>query len=184
MSRISSAALTRLQTLYHQFEHRSFDVTSSREDRLAWAAETLGHEVTSFSALTIADGKHLIDALQLSMGLSETTPSQRRPASFRQAQKQGTEGRRDQVHAETTLLDGSEAIFTLILTEMKKLGWDDSRLKAFLRSRTGPNQGRETIRTLADANRVHWALKRLAARSTRTPSASPSPEAQHATSAV
>jgi hypothetical protein len=162
MSTISTPALRRLQTLYAQFERRSLDGDNSREARLAWATERLGKPVASFSALTSADGKFLIDALQLSMNIGETSKRQRK--STRDRQKEGTEGRRDQLHPDTTLLDGSERVLRLIQQEMSALGWNKERLLAFLRSPSGPNQHRDTILTLGDANRIHFALKRMSRR--------------------
>ena len=167
MSRISTSALKRLQTLYHQFERRSFDLSSSREDRLAWAAQCLGKSVTSFSTLSADDGKYLIDSLQLSMRINETAPPRRRRMSQHAAQKAGTEGRRDQIHSETTMLAGDEEILTKIMRELSSLGWTEERFKAWLRSSSSPNKGRDTIRTLGDANKIHWALKRMAERNTQ-----------------
>lgn len=164
MNRISPAACRRLQVLYRQMEARSLDAGGARADRLAWASERVGRSVASFNALTASEGKELIDGLQRALGMRETTAPRRRPMSFRDAQKHGTEGRRDQIHAETTMLDGSEDVFRLIQVEMSALGWDQDRLRAFLRSSHGPNDGRDTIRTLGEANRVHYALKRMAER--------------------
>jgi hypothetical protein len=41
-----------------------------------------------------------------------------------------------------------------------RLGWTRERLDAFLRSRKSPVRS-GAIRTLAEANRVIWALKRM-----------------------
>jgi hypothetical protein len=162
---ISAPALRRLQALFAQFARRSFDITSKREDRLFWAAQTLGHEVTSFSELSAADGKKLIDDLQAWMGIAETAPPRRQRKSMRERQKVGTEGRRDQIHPDVTMLEGTEDVLGHIQREMTALSMDEERLRAFLRSPFGPNNGRDTIRTLGDANRVHFALKRMARRS-------------------
>jgi hypothetical protein len=165
---ISRPALKRLQTLYSQFERRSIDVGTTaaelRRDRLAWAAQCCQREVKSFNELTSAEGKLLIDALQGTFGQAQTVTSRRQRTSKRDAQKQGTEGRRDQIHPDTTMLDGSEPVFDFIRRELTTLGWDQQRLGAFLRSPHGPNDGRDTIRTLGDANRIHFALKRMAVR--------------------
>jgi hypothetical protein len=165
---ISNPQRTRLQILYGQYAARSFDVEKPRDARLAWATETLGRPVLSFSKLTGDEGKQLIDHLQAVLGLAETAPSRRRRISKRDAQKLGTEGRADQIHDETTMVDGSEPIFTKIRQSMTVLGWDESRLKAFLRSSRGPNNGRDTIRTLGEANKVHWALKNVVAYQEKT----------------
>jgi len=165
---ISSAARTRLQILYGQYAARSFDVGTRREDRMAWATEVLGRAVDSFSNLTADEGKQLIDHLQAILSIQQTLPAKRQRMSKRDAQKHGTEGRRDQLHDETTMVDGSEPIFRLIQMQMTQLGMDEERLKRFLRSSYGPNNGRDTIRTLGDANRVWWALKRQVAYQDKT----------------
>jgi hypothetical protein len=170
-SLISNAARTRLQILCGQYARRSFDVENVRASRLQWASEVLGHPVESFSRLTTEEGKRLIDNLQAVLGVAETAPTRRR-MSKREAQKLGTEGRGDQMHDESTLLDGTESIFTKIRSDMTALGWNESRLRLFLRSSRGPNNGRETIRTLSEANKVHWALKNLVAYSAKTKRAS------------
>jgi hypothetical protein len=159
---ISPAALQRLQILYSQADKR-FDLGSSREDRLAWAIKLTGRSIASFKDLYVSEGKQLIDALHASLQIKETSPSRPRLAK-RDAEKAGTEGRHDQIHAETTMLLGNEQIFDLITAELNAIGWDQARLKAFLRSPRGPNNHRDTIRTLGDANRVHYALKRMVAR--------------------
>jgi cytochrome c2 len=51
-----------------------------------------------------------------------------------------------------------------IQADLTRLGWDQARLEAFLRSPKSPTRGRTAIRTLADANKVHWALKHLSPR--------------------
>jgi len=42
-----------------------------------------------------------------------------------------------------------------------RLGWDAARFEAFMRSRSGPLLGRPEIRTMGEANKVAWALKRI-----------------------
>lgn len=164
MNPISQAALRRLQVLYRQAAARSLDIDNTRDERIAWASRELGRAVTSFSNLSVHEGKLLIDRLQAELGIAETAAPRRRPVSRYMAEKMGTEGRHDQIHAESTMLDGTEQIFDLIRHELTVLGWDAARLRTFLKSSYGPNGGRDTIRTLGDANRVHYALKRMAAK--------------------
>lgn len=163
MKTISAPALKRLSTLY-SLAAKHHDFGTSREERIEWAARILNHPVASFKELSAGDAKLLIDTLQISLGQAETAAPRRGYSSTRDRQKQGTEGRRDQLHAETTILDGDEEVLSKIQLEMSTLGWDMDRLAAFLRSSHGPLNGRTHIRTLADANRVHWALKRIAHR--------------------
>jgi hypothetical protein len=73
----------------------------------------------------------------------------------------GTEGRRDQIHAETTMVSPDD--MRRIQWQLTRLGWDQARLDTFLASPRGPLGGRTQIRTLGDANRVYWALKRIGA---------------------
>jgi hypothetical protein len=161
---ISNPALRRLQVLYRQAAARSLDLSTARDARVAWASQQIGREIASFSDLSVYEGKQLIDRLQAELGVPQTAPPRRQPVSRYQAEKMGTEGRRDQIHTEVTMLDGSEQIFDLIRHELTELGWDQDRLRTFLRSGHGPNNGRDTIRTLGEANRVHYALKRMAER--------------------
>ncbi|MFC6645486.1 hypothetical protein ACFQBQ_07775 [Granulicella cerasi] len=157
MKRITPLALRRLQTLYSQCATH-LDMGNSREDRLEWASSVTGCKIESFSLLTIAQAKLCIDALQNTIGMPQT----KAPTSYvsrHRAEKDGTEGRNDQIHAEATMVDGTEPVFEFIQADMRSLGWDNDRLRAFLRSRSGPNGGRDTIRTLGDANRVRFALK-------------------------
>ncbi|HEY4358233.1 MAG TPA: hypothetical protein VGN16_20980 [Acidobacteriaceae bacterium] len=165
MPKISSAARTRLQILYGQEAARSLDLENSRASRLSWASQNVGRKIASFSDLTSAEGKTLIDTLQHALGIAQTVaPQFRSYTSKRDAQKAGTEGRRDQLHPDTTMLAGNEDVLQLIRAELTTLGWDEAKLKMFLRSKHGPNQGRDTMRTLGEANRVHFALKQISRR--------------------
>jgi hypothetical protein len=160
MTSITRAQLTRLQTLYSQWERHSLDCPGpSREQRIAWAAAEVKRPVDSFSKLTLDEGTRLIDLLQNAVGRKFPAQKKKRAKTTRDTEKQGTEGRHDQIHAESTLA-GPEA-FAMIQRDLDSLGWDEARLEGFLRSRRGPLQGRTVVRTLGDANRVHWALKRI-----------------------
>ncbi len=158
MSTITKPQLQRLQVVYKQFEARSLDTGTSREDRLAWASSAVGRTITSFSMLKSDEAKTLIDGLQQAMGLAETKPARR--MSRREGQKAGTEGRHDQIHGrETTMVSGDD--IKRIQRELDRLGWNQERLDAFLASTRSPIGGRTQIRTLGDANRVYWALKHM-----------------------
>jgi len=157
--KITGPALKRLQVLYRQFEAHSLDAGPTREDRLAWATARVGRQITSFSDLTVEDGIRLIDELQGLVGHKVPSKTPRRRLSRKNAEKAGTEGRRDQIHDETTM--ASAADIERIQKDLDRLGWDSARLEAFLRSPKSPTRGRTQILTLADANKVHWALKHL-----------------------
>jgi hypothetical protein len=161
---ITTPQLRRLQVLYKQYEAHSLDTGTTREDRLAWATARIGRpagqQLRSFSDLTIDEGKRLIDGLQSALGVKLPSKTPRRRKDRREGQKAGTEGRHDQIHQETTLAGDTD--LRRIQREMGRLGWDQSRLDAFLASPRGPNGRSTAIRTLGEANRVYWALKRLA----------------------
>lgn len=159
---ITMPQLRRLQVLYRQYQHHSLDAGGSREDRLAWAAERIGRTIASFSDLTLDEGKQLIDGLQRALGVALPSKSPRRRMSRYQGEKAGTEGRHDQLHTETTLAGDKD--LRRIQRELTRLGWDQTRLDAFLASPRGPNGHSTAIRTLGEANRVYWALKRMASR--------------------
>ncbi|QHN04386.1 hypothetical protein FTO74_14215 [Granulicella sp. WH15] len=157
---ITPAQRQRLQILYAQFERHSLDCPgASREARMSWASKMIRREVASFNDLTLEEAKRLIDILQGTLGVKVPSKTKRRPQTRRDGEKAGTEGRRDQIHAENTLVGQGE--LRMIQRDLDRLGWDRTRLEAFLASPRGPNKGRTTILTLGDANRIHWALKRL-----------------------
>jgi hypothetical protein len=163
VSTITDPQRTRLQTLYSQWERHGLECPGpKREQRIAWAAAEVKRPIASFSALTLDEGKHLIDLLQHAVGRKFPAKKKKRVQTTREGEKKGTEGRHDQIHAETTLAGPGE--FEMIQRDLTRLGWDQARLAAFLRSPRGPLQGRETIRTLGDANQVHWALKNIKSR--------------------
>ena len=157
---ITSAQVQRLQILYGQFERHTLDAPgAARQDRLQWASAACGRIIGSFKDLTLEEGKRLIDGLQNSLGVKAPSKAPRRKQTRRDGEKKGTEGRHDQIHPDITLAGPSE--FALIRRDLDRLGWDQARLEAFLASPRGPNKRSTVIRTLGDANRVHWALKRM-----------------------
>lgn len=175
MTAISAKQLVRLQVLYAQFEKKALDLDRTRLCRLTWAGEQLGRRVDSFKSLTRREARTLIDRLQGGLGIA---PTRRRPTSRRlsrrDGEKMGTEGRGDQLHAETTLASAED--LARIQAVVEELGWDGgvsgARFDAFLRSPRSPlaktiNRVRVAptapeIRTLGEANKVYWALKRIA----------------------
>ncbi len=156
--KITPPQMKRLQTVFGQQASRSLDLGNSREERLAWASNSIGRKIASFGDLTRLEAKLLIDLLQ---GTSTKTYATRRPQTRREGEKMGTEGRHDQIHAETTLVSPDDV--NRVRYWLTRISWDQTRLDAFLASPRGPLGGRTTIRTLGDANRVCWALKRIAA---------------------
>jgi hypothetical protein len=163
---ITLAQLKKLQVLYGQYARRSLNAGTPRQERLNWASERVGRSLVSFNEITVDEAIRLIDDLQAELGVAlpqkpKSSFSYRRK-SKRDAQQAGTEGRHDQKPGEVTLV--SDADIRRIQRMLDTLGWDQARLTAFLASPKGPNRRRTEIRTLGDANRVYWALKRMVPR--------------------
>jgi len=159
---INAAQLRRLQTLYSQFERHTLDVDRGREARIAWASENCGRAIASFSDLTLDEARSLIDKLQGILGVKAASKTPRRKMSRRAAENAGTAGRHDQKHADVTMAGEDEV--KLIQRDLSRLGWDQATLERFLVSPKGPLQGRTKILTVADANKIHWALKHITPR--------------------
>ncbi len=172
---ISAAALKKLQTLYSQFAANSTDPrTRSREERLLWASFVCGRTVTSFSELTRDDAKRAIDALQKTL----RKPSRSRMGQER-ARRHGIDGRRDgQEFTPWPQLAGKFDL-EMIRSFYERLGWTPENFEMWLHSKRSPLGRRTdpTIRTVADANRVRWALKRMLQRAGRW---TERPEERHA----
>lgn len=159
---ITSAQLKRLQVLYSQYERRSLDATPGRDARIAWATQQLGRIIRSFSNLTADEARRLIDMLQGQMGVKHPTTARRRRMGRRAAANAGTSGRHDQATADTVLA-GAEDL-ARIQYALSLLGWNEETLHGWLSSPSSPLRGRANpaIRTLAEANKVWWGLKRIA----------------------
>jgi hypothetical protein len=158
---ISPEQLKRLQTLYSQFAAASPDPrTRSREERLLWASLIVGRQVESFGELTVAEAKTAIDRLQKDMGQSRKRPRKKMDAE--RAQRHGTDGRHDSSFgnaprlAEAYDLEQIEGYYT-------RLGWSRDTFDSWLRSPRSPlgRKSQPQIRTVAHANQVRWALKRM-----------------------
>ncbi|MGC2694927.1 MAG: hypothetical protein WA738_03970 [Candidatus Angelobacter sp.] len=164
---ITSAQLQRLQVLWGQYARHEM-TKYSRADRLIWASEQTKRTILSFKDLTLSEASDLINLLQAELGIKESSPAVR-PRRFRsrikdrdQAHAAGTEGRR-----------GSRDKFTLATAEdiamidaqLAAMSWTRERLDALLRSPSSPlgRRSNPQLRTLADLNRVLWALKGIAA---------------------
>ncbi|HWR35980.1 MAG TPA: hypothetical protein VN622_08950 [Clostridia bacterium] len=158
---ITPAQLRRLQTLYAQYDRRTIgDVGDERSRRLEWASSALRRAVSSFSDLATDEAAKLIDLLQSSLGVKPTR-RRRRIRTRDRAQAAGTEGRRGNTTNTLTLASAED--LARIQDAVTRLGWDQSRLEAFLRSKASPlgRQSSQQIRTTRDANKVWWALKKL-----------------------
>jgi len=160
MATITKGQLKRLQVLYSQLARHTLDAGPSREARLTWAAQLLGHAVASFSNLTPDDARVLIDSAQGVLGVrAATTPRKR--LSRDEAHRAGTDGRRDEAEYSTTPQLASADDLATIENYYGRLGWNRAQFDGWLRSRYSPlkHKAKPAIRTMADANRVRWALK-------------------------
>jgi hypothetical protein len=160
---ISKGQMRRLQALYGQLARHSLE-GGDRAARLAWASELVRRPLASFSDLTQAESRELIDTVQGQLGIQPAVthrPRRRRRLSREDAQKAGTEGRRGQETTEVTLAGPAE--FARIEYALGELGWNQEQFGAWLRSPRSPlgKRSQPEIRTLGDANRVWWALKRM-----------------------
>jgi hypothetical protein len=160
---ISAEQLKRLQTLWSQYARKTGDVIGSqREERLSWASQAIERRIESFNDLSSHEAKTLIDVLQAPMGIPETEPAKGIRSRHR-AHAAGTEGRKAKPGNEITLVSANE--LTLIDELKQKLGWDQARFDAWLRSPSSPGlSSYPQIRTLAEANRVIWAMKKMVRR--------------------
>lgn len=155
---ITRAQITRLQTCCSQMAQRVAGCTNSREERLAWAAQVLGHAVESFAKLSMQEARILIDAAQGEIGhRAPLKPGTRR--NREDARRAGIDGRKgDTEFASAPRIVSAEEL-TTIASYYQRLGWDKPRFDAWLASRHSPLKKRTTITTSAHANRVLWALK-------------------------
>ncbi|HKV94931.1 MAG TPA: hypothetical protein VJW20_20465 [Candidatus Angelobacter sp.] len=161
---ISHAQLTRLQVLWNQYANREM-MKNSRAARLCWASAQVDRELSSFNELTLAEASTLINLLQSEMGIAESSPAAR-PRRYRSRMKDrdaahaaGTEGRHGSQDKVTIATAEDLAMIDL---QLQLMSWTRARLDAFLASPSSPLRGRSELRTVADINRVLWALKRIA----------------------
>jgi hypothetical protein len=153
---INKKQMQRLQVLYSQLA-RHTDQGADRESRMRWASELLGRPIESFKALTMNDGRHLIDTLQGQLGVK--VPARNR-LKGEAAHRAGTDGRRGSPYGDRPQMV-SPADLEAITSYYMRLGWTREQFDAWLSSSRSPlsNRAHPTIATLADANRVRWALK-------------------------
>ena len=158
---ITKPQLGRLQTLYAQFARHEIGVGTDREARIRWASERLGREVSSFKDLSSQDAGFLIDSLQSHLGV-KMPPTKRLRRD--QARRAGLDGRKDGAEYQDAPQLATTADLARIQRILHDLGWDEATFRRFIESERSPlaRRGDKTIRTTADANKVWWALKRVA----------------------
>jgi hypothetical protein len=162
------AQIVALQTLFSAWHSRSIsDAGDAREARLSWASTQLGRHVDSFSILTGDEARQLIDILKQTLG----QPLTRQPRSWNRvrardrAQVAGTAGRKGVRSAVIHLASADD--LARIDEALQRLGWTRERFENWLQSGSSPlkkKDGALVIRTVAEANKVWWALKAMLVR--------------------
>lgn len=156
MTQITSNQMRRLQTLYGQLAAHAIE-GNNRDSRLQWASDQVGRRVESFRDLTVDEARRLIDGLQGELGVR--APLQKR-LDRDAAHRAGTDGRRvSSSKAQPQMVSAVD--LAVIEDYYTRLGWTRAQLDSWLSSSRSPlsNRARPAIATLADANRVRWALK-------------------------
>lgn len=153
---INKKQMKRLQVLYSQLA-RHTDQGADREARMRWASEMLQRPIGSFKELTMNDAQHLIDTLQGQLGVKAPAKNRLKGEA---AHRAGTDGRKGSPYAGSPQMV-SPADLEVITGYYMRLGWGREQFDAWLASSRSPlsHRSHPTITTLADANRVRWALK-------------------------
>ncbi|MGC1188368.1 MAG: hypothetical protein WA871_13355 [Candidatus Acidiferrales bacterium] len=161
---ITKLQVVRLQTLWSLLCRRTA-IQNDRAARLAWVSGLVDRAVASFKELSQTEAERAMGALEAQLPTELVTHA--RPGR-RRAHEIGTAGRRGRQSSAIALPDAKS--WDRLSNAMGALGWTREKLDAFLRSPFSPTHG-HAIRTLADLNRVHWALKKMLKRRAEIPSA-------------
>lgn len=159
--RVSGRQLRTLQTLFGLYARHSLGAAGNdlRAERLAWASQHLGRPVSSFRELLAGEAARLIDSLKRALGQKVHDPW-RRPRNRETARAAGRQGRRKSP-AEVAVIASPDDLARVDALR-RQVGMTPEDLEVWLRSRTSPiGQSGRPIRSLADANRVCWALKAM-----------------------
>lgn len=134
------------------------DIDRSREARMAWASQKLGHAVHTFSALTSGEAAQLIDALKRELLGRPVTPPRRPRMDREQAEHFALDGRKGYTPRVEQLAAPED------LAEIERLreraGMTAEEFQRWLRGRSSPVSGGRIL-TKAHANRCRWALKAM-----------------------
>ena len=160
---ITKPQLARLQVLYGQLAAHEIGLSSDRASRIRWASERLQREIVSFKTLSLDEAKFLIDSIQQQLGVK--VPPRKRPGAA-QARRAGLDGRADGAEYSEAPQMATADDLARIQRLLDQLGWQQETFRKFLDSARSPLAKRsdKSIRTTADANKVWWALKRIAQR--------------------
>lgn len=158
---ITTAQLKALQSLWGLYARHSIDARDGdpRAARLAWASALVGRELTSFRELRADEAIRLIDLLKTQLG--QPSKSWRRPRDRESARAAGRHGRKG-VMVEVPMLAALEDI-ARVHALRESCGMSLEGFENWLRSRNSPlgRFGDPALRTVADCNKVLWALKAL-----------------------
>jgi hypothetical protein len=158
---IPAQQLKRLQTLYSRFAAASADPrTRTREERLLWASLVVGRKVESFRELSSTEANTAIARLQKDAPQAKTRP---RPMDREAAERHAKDGRWDGEKFRPAPQMASAFDLENIERYYHRLGWERATFDAWLRSPRSPlgRHSQPRIRTVAQANRVRWALKKM-----------------------
>jgi hypothetical protein len=154
---IRSEQRKKLIVLWNQYyarEHWQAGNDDSRAKRLKWLEGVTQRPIGSANDLTLMEATRAISALNSMLGLPA-----HKPRSRERGQAAGTHGRRGADNRAAEIV-GSEEL-ARIQRAIERLGWDQHRFDAWLGSPSSPLGHKKQIRTVGDANRVWWAMKRL-----------------------
>ena len=153
-----------LHALYGQWEKHSIEfATDHRAARLLWVSEAIGREVHSFADLTRDEARQLIDRLKESMGqpVAERSNPWRPIRARDRAQAAGTAGRKG-INSSVIQMASPDDL-ARIDEALRRLDWTRDRYEAWLKSESAPAawKGNTAILTVAEANKIWWALKAM-----------------------
>lgn len=158
-----------LHSLYGRWEKHALQLgdDDARSTRLQWASEAIGRTIDSFSDLTRDEARELIDRLKGSIGqdLTQMPNPWRHIRSRDRAKTAGTSGRGD---GDTSLIQlASPDDLARVNAAVERLGWTRERYDTWLCSPSSPVASKRAVAilTVADANKVWWALKNMLKRS-------------------
>lgn len=165
---ISPAQLKKLQTLWGiAWDLGTISISGAdlpagsfnpRVARMCFLTRLAKREITTSKDLTRLEAEAAIH--ELMKIVPEKFRGSKRRLSGSAAQTLGSrDGGKDQL--------ADRVILGHIADLKARLGWDNQRFEAFLRSPKSPLRGRTQIRTLADAKAVRWALNAIAKRMER-----------------
>lgn len=157
---ITKAQIGRLQVLYSQLAAHEIGVNTDRASRIRWASERVQREIASFKDLSLDEAKFLIDTTQQQLGVK--APLVKRPGAA-QARRAGLDGRADGAEYAAAPQMATSDDLARIQRMLEQLAWSQEAFRKFLDSARSPlRRADKSIRTTADANKVWWALKRIA----------------------